>query len=88
MDGFNIQTGTDMFRTVDKLRYLSNNLKSLFKKQKLFVEIKGKKYAIIGRVGTYHVTVDITNSDININNEVIFNTNIKHIDSNIRREWI
>ena len=77
-----------MLRTIDKIRYLFEDLKSLLKKQKLYVYIKGKKYPILGRIGTYHVTIDITGNDVNINDEVILNSNIKHVDSSIRREWI
>ena len=87
MDGVNIQTGRDMFRTIDKIRYIVRDIKDALKKQQIFVTINGKKYPILGRVGTYHVTVDITDNDIKIGDEVIFNANIKHIDSSIRREW-
>ena len=87
MDGVNIQTGRDMFRPVDKIRYIVRDIKDAFKKQQIFVTINGKKCPVLGRVGTYHVTVDITGKNINIGDEVIFNTNIKHIDSSVRREW-
>ena len=88
MNGVNIQTGRDMFRTVDKLRYISRDIKDAFKHKQIFVTIKGKKYPILGRVGTYHVTVDITGSNLQIGDEVIFNTNLKYVDSCVRREWI
>ena len=87
MNGLNLQVGKDMFRVVDKLRYLSNDFKNLFKKQKIYVEINNKKYPVIGRVGTYHITVDITGKDIKINDEVILTTSIKHVDSSVKREW-
>lgn len=87
MDGVNIQTGRDMFRMVDKIRYIVRDIKDTLKKQQIFVTINGKKCPVLGRVGTYHVTVDITGKDININDEVVFNANLKHIDSSIRREW-
>ena len=86
-DGVNIQTGIDMFRTIDKIRYIVGDFKNIFRKQQLFVKINGQNCPILGRVGTYHVTVDITGKDVKINDEVVFNTNIKHIDSSIRREW-
>lgn len=87
MDGVNIHTGRDMFREIDKIRYIVRDIKDAFKKQQLFVTINGKKCPILGRVGTYHVTVDITGKNVKINDEVIFNANLKHIDSSIRREW-
>ena len=86
-DGVNIQTGKDMFRKIDKIRYIIGDLKALFSKQQLFVKINGKQCSILGRVGTYHVTVDITGKNVEINDEVIFNTSIKHVDSCVRREW-
>lgn len=86
-DGVNIETGRDMFRLIDKIRYIVGEFKNIFKKQQLFVNINDQKCPILGRVGTYHVTVDITGKDVKINDEAIFNTNIKYIDSSIRREW-
>ena len=87
MDGVNIDTGRDMFRGIDKIRYIVRDIKDAFKKQQLFVTINGKKCPILGRVGTYHVTVDITGKNVKINDEAIFSANLKHIDSSIRREW-
>lgn len=87
MDGVNIQNGRDMFRPVDKLRYIVRDIKDAFKKQQIFVTINGQKCPILGMIGTCHVTVDITGKDIKIGDEIIFNANIKHIDSSIKREW-
>ena len=87
MDGVNVQTGKDMFRPIDKIRYIVRDIKDLLKKQQLFVQINGQKCPILGRVGTYHITVDVTGKDVKINDEVIFNSGIKHVDSGVRREW-
>ena len=87
MDGVNIETGRDMFRKVDKLRYIVRDIKDAFKKQQLYVNINGQKCPILGRIGTYHVTADITGKNININDEAIFNVSLKHVDSGLRREW-
>mgnify|MGYP004516411121 FL=1 len=87
MDGVNIQAGRDMFRPIDKLRYIVRDIKDAFKKQQIFVTINGQKCPILGMVGTCHVTIDITDKNINIGDEVIFNANIKHVDSSIKREW-
>ena len=86
-DGVNVQTGRDMFRIVDKIRYIIRDIKDGLKKQQLYVKINGQNCPILGRVGTYHVTVDITGKNIKTNDEVIFNTSIKHVDSSVRREW-
>lgn len=76
-----------MFRTIDKIRYLVNNLKSFLKKQSLKVKINNKEYNIIGRLGMYHITIDVTNSNVKIGDEVILDVSPLYVDSNIRREY-
>lgn len=87
MDGINIINNRDMFRTIDKLRYIVRDIKDFFKKQKNYIKIKDKNYEIIGRIGTYHIICNISNSDIKIGNKVIINVNPKFVDSSIRREY-
>ena len=87
MDGINIINNRDMFRTIDKLRYIVRDIKDFFKKQKIYIKIKDKYYEIIGRIGTYHIICNISNSDIKIGNKVIINVNPKFVDSSIRREY-
>ena len=40
MNGINMENGRDMFRTVDKLRYIVRDIKNAFKQQQIFVKIK------------------------------------------------
>lgn len=87
-DGFNVQVDRDMFRPIDKLRYIVRDTKDSLKKQQLTVEINGQKCKILGRIGMYNVIADITSKDININDEAIFNVNPMYVDSSIRREFI
>ena len=87
MDGINIINNRAMFRTIDKLRYIVRDIKDFFKKQKIYIKIKDKNYEIIGRIGTYHIICNISNSDIKIGNKVIINVNPKFVDSSIRREY-
>lgn len=87
-DGFNMKPSKDMFRPIDKLRYVVREFKNLFKKENLFVEINGKKHTVIGRLGMYHIAVDITGTDVNINDEVKIQINPIYVDSKIKREWI
>ena len=86
-DGFNVSVGRDMFRKRDKLRYVVRDIKDYFKKQNLYVQINGENCKVLGRIGMYHVTVDITGQDVKINDEVIFNVSPMYVDSNIRREY-
>lgn len=84
---FNIDVQKDMFRMIDKIRYLLHDIKNILKKQSLTVNINGQECTVLGRVGTCHITVDITGKNIKINDEVILHDKIKFIDSSIRREW-
>lgn len=88
MDGYNITLKNDMFRFRDKLRELSHSIKSFFRKTSLKVTINDKKYNVIGKVGMYHMTIDITGSNININDTIYLDVNPLHVDSRIRREYI
>lgn len=87
MDGMNIKNDRDMFRMVDKLRYIVGEIKLFFKKQEISVMINDKKCNVIGRIGTYHITTDITGKDIKIGDKVKININPKFVDSSVRREY-
>ena len=87
-DGFNVKVDRDMFRPIDKLRYVVRDIKDAFKKQQLYVKINDKKYKILGRLGMYHVTVDITDSDVKINDEVTFEVSPMLVDSSITRDYV
>lgn len=86
-DGFFVKVYSDMFRWVDKLRNLSSSIKAFFKKQQLSVKIKNKTYSIIGRIGMYHVTVDVAGDDIQIGDTIQFEVSPLYVDSSIRREY-
>ena len=77
-----------MFRFVDKLRNLSHSIKRFFRKERLKVTINDRKYNIIGKVGMYHLAIDITGSDIKINDLVYLDVNPLRVDGRIRREYV
>lgn len=87
-DGYNITIKDDMLRTIDKIRTLKHNLTNLLKKQNLKITINDKEYDIIGKVGMYHVTVDITSSDIKIGDIAKAKINPSYVDSKVRREYV
>lgn len=88
IQGFNLNRQQDMFRFLDKLRMLKQDMVSLFKKQKLTVKINDKKYNIVGRLGMYHMAIDVTGSDIKLNDKVSLSVNPFYIDSKIRRIYV
>lgn len=87
MNGIHVKNDKDMFRTVDKMRYLLESIKAFFKKQAMYANISGKDCRILGRIGTYHVVCDITGKEIKIGDKAIFSVNTKFVDSEIRREY-
>ena len=88
MDGYNITMNTDMFRFVDKLRNLSQSIKRFLNKNNLKVVINDRKYNVIGKVGMYHLAIDITGADIKVNDFVYLDINPLHVDSKIEREYV
>ena len=87
-DGFNVREQRDMFRPIDKLRYIVRDVKDSLKKQQLTVQINGQACKILGRIGMYNVIADITEKEVKINDEAIFNVSPMHVDSGIRREYV
>ncbi len=86
-DGFNVSIKKDMFRKRDKLRYIVREIKDGMKKESINVEINGEKCNILGRIGMNSVMVDITDKNVEINDEVKLEVNPIYVDSNIRREY-
>ena len=86
-DGFNVNNQRDMFRKIDKLRYIVRDIKDCFKKQSLYAEIGKEKYKILGRLGMYHISVDVTGKNVKLGDEVILNVNPIFVDNRIRREY-
>lgn len=87
MNGFNVKNDKDMFRTIDKMRYLLESVKSFFKKQEKYVKIKGSPCKILGRIGTYHVVCMVEGKNIKVGDTAVFSVNTKFVDSSIRREY-
>ena len=87
MDGINVINNKDMFRTIDKLRYIVRDIKDFLKKQAIYVKINDKTSKVLGRVGTYHITCDITEKDVNIGDKVTIDINPKFVNSDVRREY-
>ena len=88
-DGYNVRNYPDSYRMIDKIRYLYNSVKDLFKDKKLKITIANKKYKVLGKIGMYHMVVDITGSDnIKTNDNIELDINPLYVDSGIRREYV
>lgn len=90
-DGYNVREQRDMFRKIDKLRYIVRDIKDSLKDKSLYVEIlinnEYKKCKVLGRIGMYHITVDVSGLNVKIGDEVKLNVNPMFVDSSIRREY-
>lgn len=84
-DGVNVKVDKDMFRLVDKLRYIVHEVKCLLKKQALYAKINGENCKVLGRVGMCHIAVDITGKNIKIDDEAHIQINPIYVNSNIER---
>lgn len=84
MDGYNLGTKTDMFRIVDRLR----DIKQTIFRRNLEVVINERRYPVLGKVGMYHIALDITGSNLKIGDEVYLDVNPMHVDSRVRREYV
>ena len=80
-DGFMTEKSQDTFRIRDVLRTMFNDLKAF--NRKYYVEINGKNYRIVGRVGMYNTVVDVTGSQVKKGDKVKLNINPLLINSNI-----
>lgn len=88
-DGYNVRNYPDSYRFIDKIRYLYNDIKNLFKDKKLKITIGNKKYRLVGKIGMYHMVIDITeDKNIKVNDEINLDINPLYVDSSIRREYV
>ena len=62
-------------------------MKKVFKDNSIKVKINNEEYKVIGRLGMYHAVVDITNSNVQMGDEVILDINPLSANSDIRREY-
>jgi len=87
-EGINMKTANDTFRFIDNLRELYHTIKGLLKKNNLKVLINGKEYKTVGKIGMYHINIDIGKDNIKPGDEVIININTLKVDSKIERRYI
>ena len=88
-DGYNVRNYPDSYRLIDKIRYLYNDIKNLFKDKRLKITIANKKYRVMGKIGMYHMAIDITGSEnIKTNDNIELDINPLYVDSSIRREYV
>lgn len=90
IDGYNVSKKTCVYRLIDNIRYLYNDMKHFIKPPKLNVLIGGKKYNLLGCVSMNSIVVDITDAyDIKVGDKAIINDiNTIYINNQIEREYV
>ena len=73
--GFATENGHDLFRVRDCLRGVLQNLKNLFLRKRLTVQIGERSYPVLGRVGMVHTAVDVSDGDVKLGDKAILQIN-------------
>lgn len=88
MDGINVKNQRDSFNLKNNIISVFMEIKKLFKIYSFKVIIRNNSYNVIGRLGMFHIIVDITGADVEEKNKVYLQVAPIYINSNIRREYI
>ena len=87
-DGYGMAKVNDAFRFSDMCRYVFHNIMAFFRDNAHYVTIGNKKCRLLGRISMFNIIADVTNTDVQIGDEVILECNPILIDSGIVREYI
>jgi alanine racemase len=85
IDGFAMEKTRDLFRVRDCLRYLFHDFKLLLKRKSLTITVAGVKVPVLGHVGMCHTTVDITNMNIHVGDEAVFDLSPLVVSPNVEK---
>ncbi len=85
-DGYGVKKSDDVFRFKDILRYMLADFKMW--KKKIYVEINGRKYPVIGRISMHNIVVDVTDSSVQVGDIATLECNPILIKSEIERLYI
>ena len=88
LDGINRTRERDTFSKIENLKASLKEIKNLFKTKRLKVIINGVKCDIVGRLGTHHAIIDVSDIKSIIGDVVVIDANPVYIDENIKREYV
>lgn len=83
MDGY----GTDRRQDTFRLRDIARSMLNLLIIKKPAASVNGTSVPLLGRVGMYNITLDITGTDAKIGDEVILPCNTILLDSGVERVY-
>ena len=76
--GFHVSCRPDMTRARDCLRSALSALKGILRRQRIYVEINGKRCPVVGAIGMLHCAVDVTEINCKTGDRVIVQMNPLH----------
>ncbi len=85
-DGYGVQKSNDVFRFKDIMRYMFADFKMW--RKRVWVEINGKNYPVIGRISMHNIVVDVTDANIQVGDVATLECNPILIKSEIERLYI
>lgn len=88
LDGINRTRERDTFSKYDNFKAALKELKNLFNTKRLKGNINGKQCNIVGRLGTHHAIIDVTDVECKVGDLVYIDANPVYIDENIKREYV
>ncbi len=88
LDGINKSRERDTFSKIDNFIAALREFKNLFNTKRLQVTINGKQCNILGRLGTHHAIIDVTDVECKVDDTVIIEANPVYVDEKIKREYV
>lgn len=84
-DGFGVTGPKDSVRIIDKLRALKKDLVALRRDGTRYVEIDGKAYPVLGRIGMKNCMVDVTDSQVQVGDRAKIDINLVLANQKVER---
>ena len=87
-DGFSVEKKKDLFRLRDIIRYIVGELRCLFGKGTITVNVSGKQARVLGHVGLCHVSLDVTDMDIELGASAVLDVNPLYISPLVEKTYV
>lgn len=85
--GFAVEKIRDSYRLRDGVRYILQDLKRTLTRERVWVNVNGKRARVLGHVGMLHTVLDVTEIPCEVGDRVTVCANPLYIDSAVRRRF-
>ena len=87
-DGVLIKKDYDTYRLFDILRYGFGVFKMLFRDNRLYVKVNGRRVPTVGRVALTHKMVDVSGIECKCGDKAVIDISPLYISPNVEREYV